>query len=152
MPGRNNSYIENLLNLMNNRVHRRTQQHRVFGENVSRVLSEASDDTSVGSNNEPDNLITNDIHILDCGHTYLGNNLGGQCHYCDKLICRHCILICCSCGHALCPQHTVIANFDYQNKPYCRACAKDISRKIKMKAVRRTFFSFFVSDGDGGGK
>jgi len=68
------------------------------------------------------------------------------------LICRHCILICSNCGHALCPQHTIITNFDHQNKPYCRVCAKEISRKIKMKAVRRAFFFFFVSDGSGGYK
>lgn len=56
MPNRNESYIENLLNLMNNRVHRRSEQHRVFGENVGRVLSEVSDDTGIGQNNDANNL------------------------------------------------------------------------------------------------
>lgn len=149
MPNDQNRYLENLLDLMANRVHRRRRQSRVAGPNGYRVIGSTSDDTGVGDNNETENLIADDLHILDCGHAFLHNNLGGQCHYCDGLICIRCILTCSHCGHTLCPQHLVIANFDDQNRPYCRNCADDISRKRKVRAIRRAIFSFFVSDTNG---
>jgi hypothetical protein len=123
-----NSLLNSLLNLLGNPIHRRRQQSRVPGQNGYRIIGEMVDETGIGSNNETDNIIINDIHILDCGHTSQ-NNLGGRCHYCD-----------------ICPQDTVIANFDEQNKPYCRACAEEIKRSLKLRAIGKTVFSIFVSD------
>ena len=82
MPNRDDQYIEDLLDLLTSRVHRRRQQSRVPGRNGYRVISEIIDYTGIGNDNETDNLIVNNLHILDCGHTFQ-NNLGGQCHYLD---------------------------------------------------------------------
>jgi hypothetical protein len=40
----------------------------------------------------------------------------------------------------------VIANIDNQNKPYCRSCAEEIKRSLKLRAVGKMIFSTFVSD------
>lgn len=141
----NNGFIDDLLDLFTSRVHRRRQQSRVCRPSGRRVIGEGIDDTGIGSQNETDNLIINDIYVLDCGHAS-DNNLGGECHYCDRLVCKDCISICASCGHSLCPQHTVIANFDDQAKPYCRSCEDEMSRKLKLRVVTRKVLSFFVSD------
>ena len=141
----NNGFLHDLLNLLGSPIHRRRQQRRVRGPNGCRIIEGAVDETGIGSHNETDNLIVNDIYILDCGHASQGN-LGGQCHYCDGLICKDCISICSSCGHSLCPQHTVTADFDGQNKPYCRSCSNEITRKHKLRSAGKIICSFFISN------
>ena len=140
-----NNLLNNLLNLLGNPIHRRRQQSRVPGQNGYRIIGEMVDETGIGNNNETDNIIINDIHILDCGHTSQ-NNLGGRCHYCDSLVCSNCISLCSSCGHSICPQDTVIANVDEQNRPYCRSCAEEIKRSLKLRDISKMFFSTFISD------
>jgi hypothetical protein len=141
----NNGFLHDLLNLLNNPIHRRQHHSRVRGPNGDRIIEGATDETGIGSHNETENVIVDDIYIFDCGHTSKGN-LGGQCHYCDGLICQDCISICSSCGHSLCPQHTVIADFEGQNKPYCRACSSEITRKLKLRSAVKMFGSFFISN------
>ena len=140
-----NNLLNNLLNLLSNPIHRRRQQSRVPEENEYRILDEMVDETGIGNNNEPDNIIIKDIHILDCGHTSQ-NNLGGRCHICDSLVCNNCISLCSSCGHSICPQDTAMANLDGQNKPYCRSCAEELKRSLKFRAIGKMFFSTFISD------
>jgi hypothetical protein len=40
----------------------------------------------------------------------------------------------------------VIANFEDQNKPYCRSCAEEIKRSLKLRAIGKMVFSTFISD------
>ena len=148
MPqNQNNHFINDLLNLMVNPVHRRRHQNRVRTSNGSRMIGEMIDETGIGNQNETDNLIVQDTYILDCGHTSR-DNLGGQCHYCDNLICDRCIFICSSCGHSLCPQHTVMANFEGYLKPYCRSCTEEITRNLKLRRAAAMIVSVFVSRED----
>jgi hypothetical protein len=140
----NNEFLNGLLNLMTSRVHRRRRQNRVYGSGGQRIIAETIDDTGVGNQNETDNLIIKNTYILDCGHAS-NNNLGGQCHYCDGLICVDCISICSSCGHCTCKLHTIIVNIDGQNKSYCKSCASEISRKLKLRSTVKTVLSFFFS-------
>ena len=145
MPdGHNNDYLDDLLNLLANRVHRRRQQSRVPGPGGFRTIDEISDETGIDDNNATDNLIADDTYILDCGHPARGN-LGGRCHFCDGLVCKNCILICSSCGHSICNLHCVITIFDGQNKPYCRDCTDEIRRGLKLRALGNTILSFFFS-------
>ncbi len=142
MPNQQNRYTQNLLNLLNSRVHLRQRQSRVHRANGYEVIAGMSDDTGI-ANNETENRIDNDIHILDCGHAFSGDNLGGECHYCDGLVFTRCILTCSRCGHSLCPQHLVIKDFGHQNRPYCRVCADGISRNLKHRSIAKTILSFF---------
>lgn len=146
MPNRQqNEMLQDLLNLLASPVHRRRHQSRVPGANGYRVTEELIDETGIGANNETDNLIIRNDIMLDCGHPARGN-LGGRCHYCDSLICRSCIYICSSCGHSICNLHCVIANFDGQNKPYCRSCIDEIRRSLRLRAIGNTILSFFLSN------
>ncbi|MCK4783103.1 MAG: hypothetical protein KAV87_05080 [Desulfobacteraceae bacterium] len=146
--GQNNYFLNNLLNLLTNPVHRRRQQNRVAGPNGHRIIGETIDETGIGNQNETDNQIAITEYILDCGHT-ARDGLGGRCHYCDLLVCKNCISLCSSCGHSVCPQDSLIANFDGQNKPYCRLCAEEIKRSLKLQAVGKSILSFFVSNDQG---
>lgn len=139
-----NDFLDDLLDQLASRVHRRRQQTRVPGHKGYRMINEVIDETGIGSNNETDNLIVKNTHILDCGHTSQ-DNLGGRCHYCDSLICTNCIIICSSCGHSLCKLHSVISNFDGQCKPYCRSCADEIARGLRFRKVTNFLLSFFIS-------
>ena len=146
MPNqRQQQYIEDLLDLLASRVHRRRHQSRVRGANGYRITEELIDETGIDANNATDNLIVRNIIILDCGHP-ASANLGGHCHYCDSLVCRTCINICSSCGHSICNLHCVIADFDRQNKPYCRSCADEIRRSLRLRAIGNTILSFFLSN------
>jgi hypothetical protein len=145
MPDNNQTnYLNDLLNLLTTPVHRRRHRQRVLGVNCNRTADEVIDDTGIGPNNETDNQISDDIYILDCGHP-ARNNVGGQCHYCDSIVCRSCILICSSCGHAVCNLHRVMANFDGVVKPYCRTCAEEIHRSLRLQAWSNAILSFFIS-------
>jgi hypothetical protein len=145
MPDRQqNYYIQDLLNLLTNRVYRRRQQSRVPGPDGNRVIEDVVDDTGIGPNNETDINVTGDEYILDCGHP-AKSNLGGRCHYCDSLVCRACIGLCSSCGHSICPQDTVSANFDGQLKPYCRSCTEEIAHHLRLCKLGTTILSFFIS-------
>ena len=138
-----NRYLQDLLNLFNNPIHRRQQQTRVCRPSGDRIIQGATDETGIGANNETGNNMVNDIYIHDCGHTSR-DNLGGECHYCDQLICTDCISICSVCGHAICPQHTTLKDFDGHQKPYCHDCADEISRKLKLRSAGKKIGSFFV--------
>lgn len=145
MPnGHNKDYLNSLLGLLTSRVHRRQHQSRVPGSDGYRTIDDVIDDTGVGSNNETENIILDDLHILDCGHP-ARNNLGGRCHYCDSLICKSCVFICSSCGHALCNLHCVKRNFDGAEKPYCRDCAEEITRSLKLRNFGLGVLSFFIT-------
>ena len=144
MPNGHNNYLDDLLNLLANRVHRRRNQSRVSGPNGFRTIDELLDETGIDNNNATDNFIADDIYILDCGHPARGN-LGGRCHYCDSLVCRTCIFICQSCGLAVCNLHVAFANFDGQSKPYCKNCADEIKRDLRLRALGNTILSFFFS-------
>ena len=145
----NDDYLDELLDQIASRIYRRRQQTRVQGNKGDRTIDEVIDETGIGSNNETDNLIVKKTHILDCGHTSQ-NNLGGRCHYCDRLICTNCIIICSSCGHSLCQMDSVIPNFDGQGKSYCRSCADEITRGLRFRKVTNSILSFFISkEGDG---
>ena len=144
MPnGHNNNYLDDLLDLLTNPIHRRRHQSRVPGSNGYRIIEELIDETGIGNNNETDNLIARNEVILDCGHPARGN-LGGRCHYCDSLVCRTCIYICSFCGHAICNLHCVIANFDGRNKSYCRDCADEIKRSLRLRAIGNAILSLFL--------
>ena len=143
----NNHYLDDLLDLLANRVHRRRRQERVRLSDGPRMTGEMIDETGIGNQNETDNLIVQDTYILDCGHTSR-DNLGGQCHYCDSLVCNHCISICSSCGHSLCPQHTVMADFKGTSKPYCRSCNEEITRDLRFHRALTMIFSIFISRKD----
>ena len=56
-----NNLLNNLLNLLSNPIHRRRQQSRVPEENEYRILDEMVDETGIGNNNEPDNIIIKDL-------------------------------------------------------------------------------------------
>ena len=142
--GQNSYFLNSLLNLLTNPVHRRGRQNRVAGPDGHRIIGETIDETGIGNQSETDNQIAIIDYILDCGHT-ARDGLGGRCHYCDSLACKNCISLCSSCGHSICPQDTMIASFDGQNKPYCRVCADEIRRSLKLQAVGRLILSFFVS-------
>lgn len=109
-PNNQDDYIEDLLDLLTTPVYRARRQKRVPGPNGFTVIEEA-DDTGVGNQNETDNKNTVDEIILDCGHPARGN-LGGRCHFCDSLVCKACVALCCCCGLATCPSDRVIADFD----------------------------------------
>ena len=51
------NYLNDLLDLLTNPVHRRRQQNRVFGPNGYRTLGETTDDTGIGDQNETQNHI-----------------------------------------------------------------------------------------------
>ena len=140
-----NNLLNDLLNMLVNPIHRYRQQTRVPEENEYRILDEMFDETGIGNNNEPINHKIKDVHILDCGHTSQ-NNLGGRCHICGGLACNRCISMCSSCGHSICPQDTTIDNLDGQNRPYCRSCAEELKRSLKLRAIGNMFFSTFISD------
>ncbi len=145
MPDNNqNNFINDLLNLYTTRVHRQSHRQRVLGTNCNRTVDEVVDDTGIGQDNETDNRIDDGIFILDCGHP-ARNNVGGQCHYCESVVCRGCISICSSCGHAICNLHRVMANFDGDVKPYCRTCAEEIYRSLRLRAWGNAILSFFIS-------
>lgn len=146
MPAdRQNQFIDDLINLLTTRVYRRRCRNRVPGPEGYRVIDDIVDDTGIGPNNETDINVIGDEYLLDCGHP-ARSNLGGRCHFCDGLICRACIALCSSCGHSACPQDRVIANFDGENKPYCRSCAEEISRHLRLHRFVKAIVSFFVSD------
>ncbi len=135
--------LNDLLNLLTNPVHKRRQQTRVLGPNGYRTLGETTDDTGIGDQNETDNQIAITEYILDCGHT-AKDDLGGICHYCDSIICKNCIALCSSCGHSTCPQCSLITDFDGQNKRYCRTCAEEIEHNLRLRAIGRAIFSWFI--------
>ena len=144
---RQNQYIEDLIDLMASRVYRSRHQSRVPGPDGYRIIEDFLDDTGVGDGNETDNKIITDEIILDCGHPGRGN-LGGRCHFCDSIVCRACISICSSCGLATCPPDRVIANYDGQDKPYCRYCSEEIDRSLRLRKLGRGVMSFFCSEQD----
>jgi hypothetical protein len=144
MPDRQEEFIADLLELMASRVYRSRQQQRVVGSQGVRIIGEIIDDTGIGNDNETDNLIIQNECILDCGHP-ASSRLGGRCHFCDALVCSACISICTSCGLACCPVDRVIANFDGNRRPYCRSCAGEICRSLRLKRVGMTILSFFIS-------
>jgi len=144
---RQNQYIDDLLDLMTSRVYRSRHQSRVPGPDGYRIIEDLVDDTGVGPDNETDNKIIIDEIILDCGHRARGN-LGGLCTFCDSLICVSCIALCSSCGLATCPPDRVIANYDGQDKPYCRYCSEEIERSMRLRKVGRCVISFFFSEPD----
>jgi hypothetical protein len=139
----NNGFINDLLNLMNSRIHWRKRQNIAHGSNGKRIIGELSDDTGVGNRNETENLIVDNIYILDCGHVN-NNSLGGQCRYCDAMVCHECLKLCSNCGHPICPNHTAFANFSGTEKSYCRVCAQEISRSIKSDNIKKGILSFFI--------
>lgn len=145
MADNSNRYIEDLLNLLGNPIHRRRRQTRVPGPDGDRIISESTDETGIGNSNETDNFILELEHLLDCNHP-ASNGLGGRCHYCDHLFCRYCIFLCFCCGLSLCPSHKTIANLDGQEKVYCRECATDIKRSQRSKRILKSIFSLFLSD------
>lgn len=146
MPNRRQEqYTEDLLDLLAGRVHRRRHQSRVRGADGYRVTEELIDETGIGARNETDNLIVRNIAILDCGHP-ASANLGGHCHFCDSLVCRTCINICSSCGHSVCNLHCVTAGFDGHERPYCRVCAGEIRRSLRLRAIGNVILSFFLSN------
>lgn len=132
--------IDDLLDLLTNRIYRRQRQNRVVGPDGYRVIGEIEDATFVNPDNETENIIINNETVLDCGHT---GNPGGRCCYCSSLVCRSCISICGSCGSAICPHHTIIANFNNGQQPYCRRCAEKINRSLKLRAFTNGLLSFF---------
>jgi len=131
------------MGLLTNRIHCRQQQSRVPGPKGYRVIDNVIDDTGVGSNNETENIITDDRYILDCGHP-ARNNFGGRSHCCDSLLCKSCIYICSCCGHALCNFHCVTENFDGREKPYCETCAEEIQHSLELRALGFRVLSFFI--------
>lgn len=144
MPnGHPNRDIDDLLELLTSRVYRSRRQSRVPGQEGFRVTEDMVDDTGIGPDNETSNtLIRNEI-ILDCGHP-ARENFGGRCHFCDALVCRACISLCSSCGLAICPPHTVIAALDGAQKAYCRTCAEEIHRTLRLKSLVAGVLSFFL--------
>lgn len=142
MPNnRQNPDIEELLRILTTRVYRNQKQVRVPGPNGFRVVSHQVDDTGIGPNSETDTRVSDDRFIMDCGHDFRG--MLGRCHYCDALVCDQCIKLCCCCGLAICPVHTVTGNFDGKQKFYCRSCAEEISRSLKLRALAGKVLSFF---------
>jgi len=139
----NNGFINDLLNLLNSRIHLRKHQKIVHGSDGRRVINETTDEAGIGNQNETANMIVDNVYILDCGHVNK-NNIGGQCHYCDAIVCRECLLLCTSCGHSICPNHTVMADFSGSLKPYCRQCSQEISRNIKQQVIKKHVLTFFI--------
>lgn len=139
----NNGFINDLLNLLNSRIHWRKHQNIVHGSDGKRIVRETTDETGIGSQNETANMVVDNIYILDCGHVN-NNTLGGQCHYCDALVCKDCLCLCSSCGHSICPNHTVMADFSGSEKSYCHLCSQEISRNIKQEIIKKSILSFFI--------
>jgi hypothetical protein len=145
MPNdRQQECIDDLLNLLANRRNRNRRQTRVVGPDGRRITDEEIDETAIDEHNKVDNQLVQDDYLLDCHHPARGN-LGGRCHFCDALVCRVCIALCYSCGLATCPPHRVIADFDGVSRNYCRTCAEEIKRSLKLRAWGNAIFSFFVS-------
>jgi hypothetical protein len=139
-------YLNDLLNLLTNPVYRRLQQNQVFTPNGYRIIGKVIDQTGIGERNETDNQIAITEYILDCGHA-AKDSLGGICHYCDSIVCRNCITLCSSCGHSVCPQDSLIANFDGYNRPYCHSCAEEITRSLRFCAIGRTILAVLTPGG-----
>ncbi|KKR96378.1 MAG: hypothetical protein UU48_C0032G0002 [Candidatus Uhrbacteria bacterium GW2011_GWF2_41_16] len=139
---RQQEFVDDLLDLLTSRANRTRHQTRVVGPNGYRITDEIIDETAIGNHNYPDNLIARNKFIADCGH--LAEFIGGRCHYCDALICRDCIYLCSNCRLAICPPHSVTANFDNQSRIYCRSCAEEITRSLKLRACGNAILSFFI--------
>jgi hypothetical protein len=147
-PNNQNDYIKDLLDLLTTPIYRARRQKRVPGPNGFTVIEEQTDDTGVGNQNETDNQSTVDEIILDCGHPARGN-LGGRCHFCDSLVCKACVALCCCCGLATCPSDRVIADFDGGSKPYCRSCAEEVRASLRLRKAGKSILSFFIApDGE----
>ena len=139
-----NNYEKRLLDMLTNRINRLRRQSRVPGADGERVTDDLVDETGLDENNHPDIVTIAYDHLLDCNHP-ARNNLGGRCHICDELVCKQCIGQCSSCGLTLCPSHATDADFGNGTKKYCRECATEIRRSIKIRSFWYSVLSFFIS-------
>lgn len=141
MPDDNQQRItDELLELEASPIHQTKHQTIVDG----RLTNEIIDETGIGNHNDRHNRIARKKYIADCGH--LAELIAGRCHFCDALVCRDCVALCFSCGLATCPPHRVIANFDGSSKIYCRTCAEEIKRGIKLRAWGNAILAFFIKN------
>ena len=141
---RQQQLIEDLLNLAANHANRNRQQTRIADPNGYRTIEALTDETAIDERNKVNNQLIKDVYLFDCLHPARNDNLGGKCAFCDAYVCTACIALCYSCGLGTCPPHRVIADFDGVSRNYCRICAEEISRSIKLRAWGSAILSFFV--------
>jgi hypothetical protein len=143
-----NDYSKMIYDLLTNRINHSRTQKRVPGPDGDHIIDDLIDETYLDENRHPKNITIGYDHLLDCHHP-ARDNLGGRCHYCDKLICKKCAAQCSSCGLVLCQSHATEANFGDGQKTYCRECAEEIARSIKIRSFWKWLLSFlFGSEKD----
>jgi len=146
-----NNYEKIIFDLLTNRINHSRRQNRVPGPNGDHVTDDLIDETYLDENNHPKNITLAYDHLLDCQHP-AKNNIGGRCNFCDKLICKKCATQCSSCGLVLCQSHATSANFGNGEKIYCRDCAEEIGRSIRVRTFWRWVLSFLMGNKNGEGQ
>lgn len=78
--------------------------------------------------------------VLACGHS--GHvEPGGACAVCQGIACKTCLVLCTSCGHALCPRHTTRLD----GQPLCVACLRSAKASGAATGFVKSILSVFIN-------